>query len=140
MLFRSINISSVFSDCQNLDSVYLTGPLNSSFVPHLVWNPSNTVATPIVYYLPAMNPPSISNLLTALWLPRIQDDASFGFREDHFGFNIAWASGSFVRVEACTDLVQSAWSPVAYITITNGLSYFNDSLWTNYPNRFYRLR
>jgi hypothetical protein len=43
-------------------------------------------------------------------------------------------------VEACTDLANPAWSPVATNTLTGGWSYFSDPQWTSYTRRFCRLR
>ncbi len=55
-------------------------------------------------------------------------------------FQIQWASGQTVVVEACTNLSNPAWQPVQTNTLTTGTSYFSDPQWTNYPGRFYRLR
>jgi hypothetical protein len=75
------------------------------------------------------------------WNPQVQTgDASFGVNNNQFGFNIAGNSNLVVIVEACTNLVNAVWSPVATNIITGGVSYFNDSQWTNYHGRFYRLR
>ncbi len=68
------------------------------------------------------------------------NDASFGVRSNRFGFNINWASGMVVVVEACTNLANSTWSPVQTNTLTGGSCYFSDPQWTNYRSRFYRLR
>ena len=132
--------SGSFSDCPNLTSIYLRGSN-----PYFVWNPTNAVATPTAYYLPsaaiAPPPPGVTGLPTTPWLPRaLTADGGFGFQTNQFGFNISWASGWTVALDACTDLAQAAWSPVDTITITNGMTYFGDSQWTNYPNRFYRIR
>jgi hypothetical protein len=43
-------------------------------------------------------------------------------------------------VEACTNLGNPIWYPLAANTLTGGSYYFNDTQWTNYPARFYRLR
>ena len=64
----------------------------------------------------------------------------FGVRTNQFGFNINWADGMVVVVEACTDLANPIWSPVGTNTLTGGSSYFSDPQWTNYPARLYRLR
>jgi hypothetical protein len=134
-------ISGDFSDCPNLTSIYLMGAENSVIAPYFVWIPTNAVAMPTAYYLPGANLSFVSGIPTAPWLPQIlARDGSFGFQANQFSFNIAWASGWTVALDACTDLAQAAWSPVAYSTITNGLSYFSDPQWTNYPNRFYRIR
>jgi hypothetical protein len=78
---------------------------------------------------------------TALWQPQVQtSDDSFGVRTNQFGFNMTWASGQVVVVEAATNLVSPTWLPLQTNTLTAGASYFSDPQWTNYPNRFYRLR
>ena len=77
----------------------------------------------------------------ALWLPKVQTgDASFGVRTNRFGFNLTWASGRTVVVEACTNLAHPTWSPVATNSLTSGSSYFSDPRWANYPARLYRVR
>jgi hypothetical protein len=76
-----------------------------------------------------------------LWLPQVQTSGtSFGVQTNQFGFNITWANGETVVIEACTDLSNPAWQPVQTNTLTDGSSYFGDPQWTNYPGRFYRLR
>ena len=78
---------------------------------------------------------------TALWLPQVQTgDASFGVRTNQFGFNINWASGRVVVVEACTNLSNPIWLPVGTNMLAGGTSYFCDPQWTNYSGYFYRLR
>jgi hypothetical protein len=66
--------------------------------------------------------------------------ASFGIQTNQFVFNINWASGMVVVVEASTDLANSAWIPLQTNTLTADSCYFSDPDWTNYPSRFYRLR
>ena len=61
-------------------------------------------------------------------------------RMNQFGFNITGGSNLVIVVETCTNLTNPVWSPLRTNTLTTGLSYFNDSQWTNYPGRFYRLR
>ena len=67
-------------------------------------------------------------------------DASFGVRTNRFGFNLDWASGRVVVVEACTNLAEPVWSPVGTNVLTDGSAYFSDPGWTDSPARFYRLR
>jgi hypothetical protein len=98
-----------------------------------------------MYYLPNTTGWDLYALLsgipTALWLPSMQTGGtSFGVQTNQFGFNINWASGLVVVVEACTDLANPIWTPVRTNTLTGGTSYFSDPDWTNYPGRFYRLR
>jgi hypothetical protein len=57
-----------------------------------------------------------------------------------FGFIISWATNISVVVEACTNLANPTWSPLATNTLSGGSAYFSDPQWTNYPARFYRLR
>jgi hypothetical protein len=80
-------------------------------------------------------------VLAVLWNPQAPtSDASFGVRTNRFGFNITGNNNLVVVVEACTNLTNPVWSPVATNTLTLGSSYFSDPQWTNYPNRFYRFR
>ena len=74
-----------------------------------------------------------------LWIPEIQtSDGSFGVRTNQFGFNITWASGRAVVVEACTNLAQPFWSPLqtnaltgdTFVTTKKYLGYFD-------PNKCY---
>jgi hypothetical protein len=45
-----------------------------------------------------------------------------------------------VVVEACTNLANPTWYPLATNTLSGGSAYFSDPQWTDYPTRFYRLR
>jgi hypothetical protein len=60
-------------------------------------------------------------------------------QSDQFGFNINWASGMIIVVEASTSLSGGTWVPLATNGLTSGSFYFTDPDWTNYPNRFYRV-
>jgi hypothetical protein len=99
----------------------------------------------IVYYLPGttgwptFNADSGLNP-AVLWDPQAKNDSSFGVQNNQFGFNIRGGTNLVIVVEACTNLANPLWTPVSTITLTGGLSYFSDPQWTNYPNRFYRLR
>jgi sugar lactone lactonase YvrE len=68
------------------------------------------------------------------------NDGGFGVRSNPFGFNINWASGMTVVVEASPSLTNPTWYPLGTNTLTSGSSYFSDPQWTNYPSRFYRIR
>jgi hypothetical protein len=65
--------------------------------------------------------------------------ASVGMQMNQFGFNLTGFSSQVVVVEACTDLANPVWLPVATNTLTGGTSYFSDPQCTNYPARYYRL-
>jgi hypothetical protein len=65
---------------------------------------------------------------------------NFGVQNNEFGFIISWAYNPSAVVEACTNLANPIWLPVATPTLTDGSAYFSDPDWINYPSRFYRLR
>jgi hypothetical protein len=131
--------SGAFFVDRKLTSVYFRG--NAPSLGVVVF----ALETPTVYYLPGTTGwlafSANTGIPTALWLPQAQpSDATFGVQTNQFGFNINWASGQTVVVEACTDMANPVWTPVATNTLTDGSSHFSDSQWTNYPGRFYRLR
>jgi len=101
-----------------------------------------------VYYLPGTTGwgATFGYLPLVLWNPQaLTSDTSFGVRNNQFGFNITGSSNLVIVVEACTNISNPAWAPIGTNTLntfigTNGLSYFSDLQWTNYPSRYYRLR
>jgi BspA type Leucine rich repeat region (6 copies) len=140
-----------FISCYSLTNVYFQGNAPSSgnavfsdeYLGNGVFaNTNNTIA----YYLPGTT--GWSNSLCSnpaipavLWNPTMQTtDGSFGLQNSKFGFNITGTTNIPIVVEANTDLTQPTWSPLFNGTVTNGEIYFSDPLWTNYPNRFYRIR
>jgi sugar lactone lactonase YvrE len=62
-----------------------------------------------------------------------------GIQANQFGFTLIGSNNEIVIVEACTDLANSVWSPLATNILTNGSSDFSDAQWTNYSMRYYRL-
>jgi hypothetical protein len=127
-----------FFGCTNLSGVYFSGN-----APSGGWNAFVGANHATVYYLPGATGWGLTfgSLPTALWLPQVQtSDNRFGVRTNQFGFNITWASGMVVVVEACTNLGNPIWSPVGTNTFTTGAFYFSDPDWTNCTARFYRLR
>jgi len=132
------NISYSFVDCGQLTKMYFKGnpPLNDYWE---FFGAKNVT----LYYLPGKTGWStfspLSTCSTAPWLPAMQTGtASFGLPTNQFGFNLNWASGQTVVVEASTNLMN--WQPVQTNTLATDSSYFSDPQWTNYPGRFYRLR
>jgi len=96
-----------------------------------------------VYYLPGATgwSSTFDGHPTMLWDAQVQsNDPSFGVRTNQFGFTFTGTSNLTVVVEACTNLVSPAWSPVGTNTLTDGTAYFSDPQWTNYAARLYRLR
>jgi len=133
--------SAAFYNCISLTGVYFTGnsptPTNDLYV--FQFQQTNTT----VYYLPGTTGwgSTFDRLPTALWLPQMQTSgANFGVQSNQFGFSINWASDRVVVVEACTNLANPNWWPVATNTLTSGTNCFSDLRWTNYPSRFYRIR
>jgi YD repeat-containing protein len=127
-----------FDYCTSLTGVYFQGNAPSIGLDTFLF--ANNVT---VYYLPGTTGwgTSFGGLPTALWKPLVETSvANFGVRTNRFGFNISWASGMVVVVEACTNLANPIWSPLQTNTLISGTSYFIDPQWTNYPGRFYRLR
>jgi hypothetical protein len=57
-----------------------------------------------------------------------------------FGFNITGTPNIPIVVEASTDLANPVWTPLATMTLTNGLVYFSEPVQTNSQSRFYRIR
>ena len=75
-----------------------------------------------------------------LWNPVVQTgDATFGVRSNQFGFTITGFSNLAITVEACADLANPVWTPVATNILAGGWYYFSDPQWRNYPARFYRI-
>jgi len=127
-----------FNSCTSLTGVYFQGN-----APSLGWSVSFGATNTTVYYLPGAAGwgATFGGRPTALWSPQVQtSDNSFGIRTNQFGFNILWANGTVVVVEACTSLADPIWTPVVTNTLTAGMFYFSDAEWTNYPTRFHRLR
>ena len=96
-----------------------------------------------VYYLPGTSGwgSFFGGTLALLWNPVIQTtNGSVGVRTNQFGFNITGTSNIPVVVEASTELGTHNWTPLQTNLLVNGLSYFSDPQWTNYPARIYRLR
>jgi hypothetical protein len=127
-----------FSGCTSLTGVYFQG--NAPSFNRSTFNGANDA---IVYYLPGTLgwDTTLARRPTAVWKPQVQTrDGSFGTSTNGFGFNINWASGTTVVVEASTNVANPIWTPVSTNTLTTGSSYFADPQWTNHPGRFYRLR
>ena len=96
-----------------------------------------------VYYLAGTTGwgPTFGGRPIVLWNPQAQtSDVSFGVRTNQFGFNIAWASGQVVVVDACTNLANPTWIPLQTNTLSGDSFFFSDPQWANFPGRFYRLR
>ena len=105
-------------------------------------NGSGLCAT--IYYLPGTTGweqyLATNNYSGVLWNPQPQTtDGRFGVIGNQFGFNITGTTNIPIVVEACTNL-GGGWVPLQSLNLTNGSVYFHDSLWTDTPGRFYRIR
>jgi hypothetical protein len=139
---RVTNIeSTAFYNCTSLTGLYSQGDA-PSVGSDVFFNDSQA----IIYYLPETTGwgATFGGRPTALWAlpkPLILDfGPSFGMRTNQFGFIISWATNLPVLVEACTNLGNPVWSPLATNALTGGWSYFGDPHCINYPARFYRIR
>jgi hypothetical protein len=131
-------MSDAFRSCGSLTGVYFRGDA-PSLAPGTFDDDSNAT----VYYLAGATGwgRSFGGNPAVLWVLNAKTTAaSLGGRTNGFGFSIAWAGSTTVVVEACTNLADPNWHPLATNTVTDGLSYFNDPQWANYTRRFYRLR
>lgn len=134
----SINYGT-FYGCTGLAGVFFKGNSPTNIGSAVFYGVNNA----IVYYLPSTTgwTTNFAGRPTAPWLPQVQTtDASFDVQANQFGFNLNWASGQTVVVEACTNLLNPDWQPMQTNTLTTGSAHFSDPQWTNYPGRFYRLR
>jgi hypothetical protein len=95
-----------------------------------------------VYYLPGTLGWSntFDGLPTAVWTPQMQAVGPSTGTTNQSSFSVNWASGKSVVVEASPTPINPAWTPVTTNTLSGGSFYFSDPQWTNYPQRFYRLR
>jgi Glycosyl hydrolases family 43 len=115
---------------------YLTIPLGPGPTNVILLTGGNGGVNPdYVAFTPLPLPP---------WNAQVQFDSNFGFKSNEFGFDIYGADWPFV-VDAATSLDHPIWAALATNTITNGgttngVAYFSDAHWTNYPARYYRVR
>jgi hypothetical protein len=126
-----------FDYCHGLEGIFYGNAPIFLGTSAFVWSPGEPI-----YYLPGTmgwdNFSIYAQRPTAVWLPVMQTgDSSLGIQANQFGFNINWASGQTVVVEASTDLIN--WQPLQTNTLTTGTADISDSQWTNYASRFYRL-
>jgi hypothetical protein len=139
-----------FSHCSSLKSVYFQGnapSLGAGVFWTVFYDPDGTVIIftdpAFVYYLPGTTVwgPTFGGLPAKLWNPLIQASGpSFGVHNNTFAFNVIGTTNIPIVVEASTNSASAAWTALQTCTLTNGLIYFSDLAWSNYPARFYRIR
>ena len=74
------------------------------------------------------------------WNPHALSDADFGVRSNAFGFRMGGSDGIEVTVERCTNLLDSAWTPVSTQVLSSGSAYFRDPQSSNCASSVYRFR
>ena len=134
---------SAFLTCYDLTNIYFRGNAPSSFQ---LSSFDRGVVT--ANYLPGTTGWSefttATGIPTELWLlpkPTILNfGPGFGVQTNNFGFTISWATNAAVVVEACDNLANPVWSPVATNTLTNGVSFFSEPVQTNIASDYYRIR
>jgi hypothetical protein len=122
-----------------LTGVYFKGNAPLNLVPSVFTGDTNVT----VYYLPGTTGwgPTFAGVPTAVWQPHMQtSDDSFGVSSNRFGFNVNWASGMPIVVEASTSIANAIWTPLQTNVLAADTFYFSDPQWTNFPARFYRIR
>jgi hypothetical protein len=127
-----------FLDCTALKSVYFLGN-EPSVGPNAFALDTNA----IVYFLPGTTGwgSTFGGLPAVLWNPQaLTGDGGFGVRQNRFGFNISGTPDIPLVIEGSDDVSGRSWVELQSCTLTNGLIYFRDAQWTNYPSRFYRIR
>ena len=128
---------SAFLGCVNLAGIYFTG--NAPSVGSSIFGYSSVT----VYYLPNTIGwgSTLGGWPAKLWNPLIQTgNANFGIQTSGFRLPITGTPNIPVVIEAATNLTGSTWTPLQSCTLTNGAVDYIDAQWTNYPNRFYRVR
>ncbi len=133
----------MFGACDNLTSVlFLGNPPGIVGTYPSDGSPFANDTNVTVYYMPGTTGWSTNyqGAPTALWNPIIEaGDGNFGVINGQFGFDIKGDPGIPIMVEACTNLADPVWTPVQSMTVTNGLVYFIDPNWSNYPTRYYGI-
>jgi hypothetical protein len=132
-----------FESCTNLHQAFFKG--NAPSVDGGAGSADSTVfygELGTVYYLTNTTGwgATFGNWHTVLWNPQVQTtNNNFGVRTNQFSFNLTGTASIPVVVEACTNM-GGAWTPLFSGSVTNGSVFFSDPQWTNYPQRFYRVR
>ncbi len=122
-----------FLACTNLTSAYFLG--NAPPDDGTVFN--SDPAT--VYYLAGTMGwgSTFGSVPTVLWNPQAQIP---GVTAGQFGFGIAGPTNAIIVVEACTNLANPVWLPIATNTLGNlGTGTFSDPQTGSYPVRYYRF-
>ncbi len=133
------NIESyAFYSCVNLHGLFFLG--NAPALGSSVFASDNDLT---VYYLPeTIGWTNIFGGRPAVrWDPLVQTgDPGFGIHSDGFRLPITGATNIPIVVEAATSLNGGPWTVLQSLNLTNGSLAVDDANWTNYAQRFYRIR
>jgi hypothetical protein len=129
-----------FTQCASLTNLYFKGN-----APAVDASSFSGITNVTVCYQPGTSGwsafASKAGVRAVLWNPQAQTgDGNFGLHANKFGFNITGASNLVIVVESSADPANPVWTPLSTNILTAGTCYFSDPQWTNYPNRYYRLR
>ena len=133
-----------FSFCTSLQQAFFKGDAPS--VNGGAGSADSTVfqgETGTAYYLPGNLGwgATYGSWPTAYWYqlqPQILDGAhGLGGQGNRFNFTISWATTESIVVQASSNMVN--WVSVATNLLVNGTNIFGDTVWKNYPKRFYRV-
>lgn len=136
----SANVTNIgnyaFALCKDLTNVFFYG--NAPAAGSGVFNNDKSATA---FYLPwtAGWGPTFAGIPTAPWMPQIQVGAA-GMQTNQSVFNVNWADGTTVIWDACTNLDQEVWTPIATNKINGSQAYFVDPQSAQHPVRFYRVR
>ena len=130
--------SYAFGSCKRLSSIYFLGDVPSGSYPTLFASSTNGV----VYYLPGAVGwgPTFGGLPTMqLGLPMQSVKLNTSSPAKQFDFDINWANGKTVVIEATTNLANPDWLPIATNNVGVDPAYFSDPDLDNHTTRFYRI-
>jgi hypothetical protein len=135
-----------FFYCTSLTNVYFQG--NAPTVDGAAGGADTTVfagETGKVYYMPGTTgwTNTFGGWPTAQWFrptPAILGVGNgLGVQGNRFNFTVSWATNTSVIIQACTNLANPVWTPIATNALSGGVVNFSDFTWTNAPGRFYRV-
>jgi hypothetical protein len=133
-------VRDLFIQCANLARVYMKGnPPIYTFQDQ----PFQQCPKAVVFYLPGNTNwgTSYAGVPTALWQPEIESsETHLGVRSNQFGLTVAWASGTDVAVNCCTNLTNPTWQPITTNKLPVDTWHFIDPAEATGSARFYRLR
>lgn len=130
-----------FGSCWNLTNITFLGN-----APILDTNGSGSLGTQafyqvsgtVYYYYGTSGWGATYGGLPTVELAQTPQIVSRAAQSNKFGFTVVGTNGMPFVVEVSADL--ASWQPIWTNTLSGTSTNFNDSRWTNFPNRFYRVR